>query len=152
MASSSSRGMTLREFAAKVRRMGKTVEDNGGNLLRRTAMALDRRLVKQTPVDTGLARSNWLAAVNRDRTKPGPILNPQAAIAATKIAIAGAKAGDTIYISNNLPYINALNAGKSPKAPAGFVDMIVIAVAARIGKNVDITKENIGGLSDEELL
>lgn len=35
------------------------------------------------------------------------------------------KLSDTIYISNNLPYIRPLNDGHSTQAPAGFVDAAI---------------------------
>ena len=104
-------------------------------------MAIDRQLVKQTPVDTGLARSNWLAGVNRARTDTGPILGPAAAIALVRSQIATVKTGDYVVLSNNLPYINRLNAGWSSQAPAQYVDVIVLNVATRAGQNVDVTKE-----------
>lgn len=133
--------MTFSQFARHIRGVGKTVEKNGGLLVRRAALAIDRKLVRKTPVDTGLARSNWLVGINRERTEIGPILGVVGAIATGKMALTAVKTGDTVTISNNVPYIGMLNAGWSKQAPAEFVELIVIEAAAKLGRDVDITKE-----------
>ena len=60
----------------------------------------------------------------RDKFDP----SGQNAIAEATALVSGVKAGDTVYISNNLEYIQALNEGHSQQAPAGFVEKAVQAV------------------------
>lgn len=87
------------------------------NLVRETAIRAFSEIIKATPVDTGRARSNWNIAVNAiDATTTentaAPDTNPALNI----------DPNDTVYISNNLPYIQRLNDGYSQQAPANFVE------------------------------
>jgi hypothetical protein len=85
-------------------------------------LAVDSELVNTTPVDTGRARSNWLPSLNRpDGRQVGVGQKPD-----TRNAIARYKLSDTIFITNNLPYITKLNEGSSQQAPAGFVDAAIL--------------------------
>lgn len=84
-------------------------------------------VVPRTPVDTGRARSNWLVGINAPRRDAQPALDQsgQGAIAEGRALIAAVRAGTIGFVSNNLPYINSLNRGSSPQAPAGFVQHAV---------------------------
>lgn len=86
--------------------------------VRACALTVDARLAQLTPVDTGRARSNWLPSLNSpdvrivepgQKPDAGPILNSY-------------NIGDTIYMTNNVPYIQRLNDGWSKQSPAGFVE------------------------------
>lgn len=126
---------TLDQFAKKMRLLGRRVEVNAPDTVRRVALAVSQTLITSTPVDTGTARSNWQVGLGGpvdDQRSPlgvgeaatGP------AIAAAQEEIAGFREGE-LYISNPLPYIGRLNEGSSSQAPAGFVEKaIAVAVAA----------------------
>ena len=96
---------------------------------------LFRRIVQKTPADTGRARASWTIAIARpDRTVAGEGQHPEfqsgAAGAATQKAnsvLASMKAGDyrPVWISNNLPYIEALEDGHSRQAPNGMVALSI---------------------------
>lgn len=99
----------------------------------RTAIKAIENLIATTPVDTGLARRNWLTSVSmpRDDIREDNITNPQVAVTEALSTLTGYNAfvdGD-IWISNNLPYIEELNRGSSVKAPAGFVEAEVNSAA-----------------------
>lgn len=83
------------------------------SVVRKTAFDIDRELVQQTPVDTGRARSNWLPSINTPRndtveTGQKPDILP---------ITASYKINETIFIANNLPYIQRLNNGWSGQNP-----------------------------------
>ena len=89
--------------------------------VRKVALAVDRELVNQTPVDTGRARANWIPSVGSPSVKivePGE--KPDASAEFQTFTL-----DKTIFLSNNLPYIRRLNEGHSDQAPAGFVDNAV---------------------------
>ena len=93
--------------------------------VRTVAFIVDDELIKTTPVDFGRARANWLPSLNvPDATIIPPPLKGETIErkANLETAIAAYTLADTILISNNLPYIKALNDGSSEQAPAGFVD------------------------------
>ena len=79
---------------------------------RKFAFALYAGIVKKTPVDTGSARANWNVSVG----KVDPSVTDKTKKTGTRIKEADIKAeGDeTIYISNNLPYITTLEYGGYP--------------------------------------
>jgi len=109
-------------------------------VVRRTALAVDRELVLETPVGNpslwrnpdaapdgyvgGRARSNWLASVGSARTEAGDQVTRSAGDS-VQATLAAFNLNDTIFITNNLPYIKRLNEGHSTQAPAGFIDAII---------------------------
>lgn len=102
--------LQLNNFAQKVKIAPTTVK-------KRIAFDLFRRIVRRTPVDTGRARGSWTMAVNEaDRTvlppaPPGQIYPPP------PIGALDVRLNESIVISNNLPYITALEDGHSKQAP-----------------------------------
>lgn len=123
-------GGDLLNFADKVNlRANQTV--------RKVAFDLTRDLVQATPVDTGLARSNYFLGNDRvDSTDPtastngAPSLGRAAQFAATVVA------GGVFYITNNLPYVLALEFGSSQQAPLGFARSIVADWQGRVDRIV----------------
>lgn len=104
---------------------------NVAELQKTVAFDLFARIVKKTPKRTGRAQSSWTMAVNRvDRTvKPaGRKSYPPAKAPAVKN-----KVGDTIWISNNLPYIESLEQGRSrQQAPHGMVAISIEEVKSQL--------------------
>lgn len=85
-------------------------------------------LAAATPVDTGWAWNNWIpsldspaltAAGSRGAVDSGPRQRGIAQVATAEDLFR------MIYITNNVPYIEALNEGHSSQAPAGFVEEIL---------------------------
>lgn len=129
------RGVTPRNFALDLKKFGERTEDEARTIFRKIALDLDRAVVLATPVDTGRARGNWFASLNApssettdstDATGSGAI-NRAAGIAQR------AKLGDSVWLTNNLPYILPLENGSSKQAPQGMVDVNLRAIADRYG-------------------
>jgi len=119
------------DFMRRMGALGTRVTRNADKVVRRVVLAVDQTVVLATPVDTGRARANWIAALNApaeaataetDRSGRKPI--QQAG------GVAASYDGDhdvAVHITNNLPYIGALDAGSSAQAPIGFVRSAVRA-------------------------
>lgn len=112
----------------KMRRQGDLLLKRLETNIKGVALDIHANLVEDTPVDTGWARSNWVAQL-RDFFK-GVVGSPKSIDPATGISsakkIAGWKSGQgPIFISNNVPYIGRLNNGSSDQAPAGFVEKAI---------------------------
>ncbi len=113
-------------------KIGTDVAKNADKVVRKVAMAVDQTVVMATPVDTGRARSNWIAALNA--AADGTVASTSKSGASALAQAAGVIAGydrdkdSEIHITNNLPYIGRLNEGSSYQAPANFV-----AIAVRRG-------------------
>ena len=80
------------------------------------AFALYSSIVKKTPVDTGRARGNWNISVGHDDTLPSTRTKPQFKNVDEVPKVEG---DESIFISNNLPYITKLEYGGYPKNPKG---------------------------------
>jgi hypothetical protein len=117
------------EFSRRMGNLATRVARNADRTVRKAALAADQAVVMQTPVDTGRARANWIAALNApadgptaDEDKGGGRAVQQAA------GVVASYDGDrdvAIHITNNLPYIQRLDEGSSYQAPAGFVRLAV---------------------------
>lgn len=135
--------VTLVQFSKNMRRRGRQVENSATRVVKASAARTLRSLVNNTPVDKGVARSNWrigLGIPTRaiiDAYAPGRNLgigetaNASAAIGAGLARInsvrgrAGVGLTTAIFITNATPYIQRLNAGYSKQAAAGFIERAV---------------------------
>lgn len=84
-----------------------------------------------TPVDTGWARANWIPNIGRPSRLEPVGSRESVSNAAQKIGIAAVATGFVledreIHVSNNVPYIGALNNGSSAQAPSGFVEIAIL--------------------------
>jgi hypothetical protein len=110
--------MTL---SGDLQRFAQKVGMKADKVVRKVCVDFLRDLVRLTPVDTGLARSNWFFGTNRvssvgtEPVKSGaPSINRALEFASTL------QAGGVFYIVNNLPYIMVLEYGSSKQAPLGM--------------------------------
>ena len=99
------------------------------------AFALYSSIVKKTPVDTGRARGNWNVSVGSpDTSVDDPSGYPKPRKKGEKVvkkvvklkyknsaSLPEPKGNESIFISNNLPYITTLEYGSSKQAPNGMV-------------------------------
>jgi len=113
------------------------IERQATAVIKRAARAVDERLVDLTPVDTGRARSNWVATRGVPFQGEIPAYSPgyklgraeaanaRQAKAQAESVIRGfeAKPGRAIFLTNNVSYLALLNAGTSAQSPAGFFEM-----------------------------
>lgn len=134
-----SRGKSAREFAIDLQKFGKVTREQATTIFRKIALDLDSRIVLSTPVDTGCARGNWFPSIG----SPSGAVDMNAAdkgggqaIARIAGVVGGAKLGDVIWQTNNLPYILPLENGHSRQAPEGMVDINLNAVAAQYGGTI----------------
>lgn len=113
------------DFSKRMGDLATRVARNADRTVRKAALAADQAVVMQTPVDTGRARANWIAALNAPAAGPTDDLDKGGGKAVKQAAgVAAAYDGDrdvSIHITNNLPYIQRLNEGSSYQAPADFV-------------------------------
>lgn len=117
-----------RSFSVQLDQFSKKVGLSVETVTKRVAFDLFSRIIRRTPVDTGRARGSWTIAANianRRVLPPQPkgVVAPPPAIGVLSIA-----KGERIIISNNLPYITALEDGHSKQAPAGMVALSIAEV------------------------
>jgi hypothetical protein len=114
------------DFGAALHAFAQSTGIKCDKVVRKVAIDMDRDLVMLTPVDTGLARSNWFfgntreTSVDKTASKNGdPSIHRGLEFASTL------RAGGIFYITNNVPYIMRLEYGSSTQAPAGMARITV---------------------------
>lgn len=129
-----------KDFAKRINQRAANIEPNVWRIMRYAALAIHREVILGTPVDTGKARSNWIIGVGRI---PSTVINPHHpgkhlgigeranAHTATFIGMETLHLAldkpNSIYIVNNVHYINKLNRGHSSQAGPAFVERAVMA-------------------------
>lgn len=96
-------------------------------VLRKIAFDAFLGLLLRSPVDTGRFQANWRIGINKpDLTTDESTTTPDGS------EINVAKWGDTIHMTNNLPYARPLEDGSSSQAPAGIVGPTFDAMKANV--------------------
>ncbi len=123
------------------------VRSDAAKTIRQIAFAVDRELVRRTPVGNpdlwkanrgksrsdpgyvgrnytgGRARANWLASLETptDEVVEKPDPSGASSLARMSQVTSQFRLGQKIFISNSLPYIQRLDEGWSSQAPTGMV-------------------------------
>lgn len=90
-----------------------------------------------TPVDTGWASVNWWVRIGSPPTgNDGSVGDPSTRAGGQAAGIAAMasysiRGGQSIWITNGVPYIGRLNAGSSKQSPAGFVEDAIQRVVTK---------------------
>ncbi len=124
-------------FTADIQRFATMTNSDIGTAKRAIVFALFGQVVAKTPVDTGRAKGNWFVTENtpspdtteRDDTSPPGAVN---VASQTMLNLVTEKLTVDI-LTNNLPYIEALEFGSSTQAPSGMLRTTLRAFA-RIAK------------------
>lgn len=126
-------------FSALPRRMnklGNNITKGVSKLIQDVAKGIGATVVDTTKVDTGRARSNWRATINVPASGTIPAYSPGNKLGISESANAGAAKAQqkqaierfnaakhvSIFITNNVPYIGALNNGSAVHAPGLMVE------------------------------
>lgn len=139
--------LTEEELALRERQFDETIEGFNaaiGDFLQRLlpaqvklaqkklALELFRRIVMRTPVDTGRARGNWQLTIGAPATDILPIRRNDANISMAGAILNLMTPYSDIWITNNVPYILALEYGHSDQAPKGMVRVSLDEVKAMV--------------------
>ena len=111
-------------------------------VVRKVALDIFRRVILRTPVDTGRARGNWQCAIEDIPTAALATVDPDggATVASAADIVQSMKAGDRIFLVNNVVYILSLEDGHSKQAPAGMVGITLTEFGAVVDQAVDEAK------------
>ena len=114
-------------FTAQLDAFAAKAKGNIDLVVRKVTLDMFRRVVIKSPVDTGRFKGNWQSAIgsiplgtltNLDKTGGGTLAR------VSQVALKS-KAGDIIYLINNLPYARPLEYGWSKQAPGGMVRLTI---------------------------
>lgn len=123
----------IRQFNTWIDRQARIEIPEAGIDLSKNASRLALiKIVEKTPVLTGAALANWKVSINAPDTAKVPYTDKTGAVTISRAEndLALALLGDTIFIQNNLEYIEALENGHSQKAPFGMVQVSLAELQA----------------------
>jgi hypothetical protein len=117
----------LKAFTDKIKAVPATVQ-------KKVVLDLWASITRRTPVDTGRARANWFVTEGQPSArvdlhpgaKKGEVPEPAAP------DVSGLDGTKSVFIINNLPYIEALENGHSRQAPNGMVRLAIQAAELRM--------------------
>ena len=89
-------------------------------VVRKTAFELQASMIEKSPVDTGRFKSNWQVGISAINVNTNSSAGSDA-LGRVTTALQGYKPGNTIWLTNSLPYAKRLENGWSKQAPAGIV-------------------------------
>lgn len=111
------------------------VEGIQDKVIRKLTLDIQADLDRNTPRDTGRAASNWLGSVGLPRT-----YFVEQFSGSPPINFNGYRNGMSVFIANNLPYIQRLNEGHSKQAPRRFVETIIQRNVANVPNIAKVVK------------
>ena len=108
--------MDIARFVAKAK-------GNVDLVIRRVALDIFHRVIVKSPVDTGRFKGNWQVAIGSIPAGTVEIDDKDGTATISKVdaETLKLKAGETIYLVNNLEYARPLEYGHSRQAPSGMV-------------------------------
>jgi len=129
----------IREFSADIKGFAEKLNIAKAKVVQKVSLDLWRAITKRTPVATGRARANWNLSVGSPSTavffEDAKGANSVPEPAAPDVSeITGE---ESVFIVNNLAYIEALENGHSAKAPNGMVKVSMQEVEATIRAGVN---------------
>ena len=129
--------MTGFTFAADLAAFAEAIDVDLDTVHDRVIHDIHNRVTMRTPVDTGRARASWQittgapstfvpAPATYDSTAGGAAYQPPPPITPPM------SIKDTVYITNNIPYIEYLENGTSDQSPTGMVAITLAEIEAEI--------------------
>lgn len=114
-------------FTAQIAAFVEKAQGNIDLVVRKIALDMFKSVIVKSPVDTGRFKGNW--QVNIGSVPAGTVAIDDKAGTATIAKVTAAtmnlKAGQVIYLVNNLAYARKLEYGHSKQAPNGMVRLTI---------------------------
>lgn len=126
------------EFKADIAAFAKKLQIKKSTVVKKVVLDLWKGITARTPVDTGRARANWFVTQGSPTTRVDLHQGAKTgAVPAPELPdVSGITGDESVFIINNLPYIEALENGHSKQAPAGMVKLAIQAEEAALQRAV----------------
>lgn len=109
-------------FEDEMKAATRRIIEGHDKIVRTATIDLFSGTIRDTPVDTGRARGNWVTQVDTPAHGVIEREDPDGSLAiAEVISETPELAGREVFLSNSLPYIEGLENGRSMQSPAGMV-------------------------------
>ncbi len=125
-------------FEAQISRFVEKAKGNVDLVVRKVALDMFRRVIMKSPVDTGRFKGNWQVAIGSIPAGTVQIDDKTGTATVAKVAAValGMRAGQVIYLVNNLEYARPLEYGHSRQAPGGMVRLTIREFSQVVDKAV----------------
>lgn len=136
--------MSNAAFKSSFAKLLKSAGDKADLVVRKTMLELQNGMIEKSPVLTGRFKGAWQAGVGSantsetsrvDKTPLGDFDKVGASLA-TQEVLKSWKPGQTIWLTNSMPYAKRLEYGWSKQAPSGVVRLTVQNYSAYLAKAV----------------
>ena len=129
-------------FAESLNKLCQRAGGKAELVVRRAALELQSGMIEKSPVDTGRFKGNFQCGVGAMNTSTSDAADKsgQGAVGRTETVLEGWKPGQTIWLTNSLPYARRLENGWSQQAPAGMVRLTVQAYSGAVKKAAESVK------------
>lgn len=128
--------MSNAKFKRDFARIAAKVGDKVNSLVIQSATGIGASMVARAPVDFGIFKGNWQygnVTINTDTSSPADKTG-DSANGRIRAGLALWKPGQTIWITNSLPYARRLENGWSQQAPAGMVRLSVLEFKSNVSR------------------
>ena len=118
-------------FALDLSKQIDAAKDKAELLVRLTTAQLFNLVVDKSPVDTGRFRGNWNPSIGSPDFSTSEITDPSGGATKSRInAVVSSYTlnGQSVFLTNSLPYAERLENGWSKQAPNGMVRLSVMEV------------------------
>lgn len=113
-------------FSSDIKKWSRKTQKKQALVFRGTSLSLFTKIARRTPVLSGRAIGNWQVELNAPANQILARTGLASSLSEAVSDISKAAIGDTIFITNHLPYILLLEDGDhSAKAPNGMVAITV---------------------------
>lgn len=123
-------------FALELRKLIEKAKAAPELVVRKATLDIHASVVDMSPVDTGRFKGNWNIAYGSPDLTVTTNLDPSGSEAKSKALAAASYGGQSVYITNNLPYAIPLEYGHSGQAPQGMVRVTVSRWNEHVAKAV----------------
>jgi hypothetical protein len=104
-------------FASDVAKFADKVDKSVPDTIRAIALDVFESIIDDTPVDKGTARGNWQTSIGSPKSGAIARTGASGAISELKSVLPNFGNDNTIYLTNNLPYIYTLEYGGYGRGP-----------------------------------
>lgn len=131
--------MSNADFKANFAKLLAAAGDKANLVVRKTALELQSMMIEESPVLSGRFKSNWNAATGAANTDTSAAPGSDA-LGRSDTVLQGWKPGQTIFLTNAMPYAQRLETGWSQQAPTGMVRLALQNYTTALAKTVSALK------------
>ena len=118
-------------FALNLAKQIEAANDKVESIVKVTMIELFNRVIQKSPVDTGRFRANWNCSIGSPDLSTSQAIDPSGSGAISKAnstVVSYTLNGQSVFLTNNLPYADRLENGWSKQAPNGMVRLSVMEI------------------------